>query len=363
MTTGRDACVYMPQLRQVKRLLQVASVESFRHVTLVGCSGSRSSTSRPSRRAATAATALRHSLDLARHAERLGFTALLARRASQHARHRQRGDRRRHRARRRRHADHPRRRGRHHAAQPRAARRRRAVRHARIALSRAHRSRAGPRARAPTRQPRARCAARCQSDPDAFPQDVLELMAYFAAGRTDRRFSAVPGRGLARADLDPRLEPVRRAGRRRARPAIRVRVALRARGDDAGARDLPRELPAVAALAQPYVMLGVNVVAADTDDEARFLGYVGPRRRSPTCARVCRRRCRRRAGSGRRRSCRSAACRSKRRRRSRWSDPPATVRDGIRALRRADAPRRIDRRLAHLRLRRACAVGTRSCRS
>ena len=66
----------------------------------------------------------------------LGLPPLLARRAPRHAGHRQRGDGGRHRPRRRRHVDHPRRRRRHHAAEPRAARDRRAVRHARVALSR-----------------------------------------------------------------------------------------------------------------------------------------------------------------------------------------------------------------------------------
>ena len=52
-----------------------------------------------------------------------------------------------HRPRRRRHLDDPRRRGRHHAAQPRAAGDRRAVRHAGVALPGPHRSRPRPRAR------------------------------------------------------------------------------------------------------------------------------------------------------------------------------------------------------------------------
>ena len=76
----------------------------------------------------------------------LGLHALLAGRAPQHAGHRQRGDGGADRARRRRHVAHPRRRRRHHAAQPRAVAGGRAVRHAGVAVSRPHRSRAGPRA-------------------------------------------------------------------------------------------------------------------------------------------------------------------------------------------------------------------------
>ena len=44
-----------------------------------------------------------------------------------------------------------------------------------------------------------------------------------------------PGRRPRRPDLAARLEPVQRAAGRRARPAVRLRVALRARPSDAGA--------------------------------------------------------------------------------------------------------------------------------
>ena len=54
---------------------------------------------------------------------------------------------------------------------------------------------------------------------DAFPQDVVELMAYFR-GRAGPAGARGAGRGPRGADLDPRLEPVRRAARRRARPAV-----------------------------------------------------------------------------------------------------------------------------------------------
>ena len=74
-----------------------------------------------------------------------------------------------------------------------------------------------------------------QANPDEFPRDVMELIDYFRDPQPGQQVRAVPGAGLRRADLDPRLEPVRRAGRRGARPAVLVRVALRAaaaaRGD------------------------------------------------------------------------------------------------------------------------------------
>ena len=64
-----------------------------------------------------------------------------------------------------------------------------------------------------------------------------------AKGRTDHPGS--PGNGPERAALDPRIQPVRRASRRRARPAVCLRLALHARGADAGARALSRGLQTV----------------------------------------------------------------------------------------------------------------------
>ena len=172
----------------------------------------------------------------------VGLPPLLAGRASQHARHRQRGDLGRDRARR--------------------AAARRTIRvgaggimlpnHSPLAIAEQFgtleslypgpdRSRARPRAGI-RRPDRARAAAQL-------------------AGRRGRRLSAGraradrllprrrrPGARRARrrpagADLDPRLEHVRRAARRGARPAVRVRLALRAGADDAGDRALPRAVP------------------------------------------------------------------------------------------------------------------------
>ena len=87
------------------------------------------------------------------------------------------------------------------------------------------------------------------SSADTFPQDVLELQALLGDPQPGQAVRRVPGVGLARAALDPRVEPLRRAARGGARPAVRVRVALRARRTPAGARDLSRSLPAVRAAA------------------------------------------------------------------------------------------------------------------
>ena len=106
---------------------------------------------------------------------------------------------------------------------------------------------------------------------DNFPQDVVELMGYFEPAAPDQRLRAVPGEGeqvevwvlgsslygaqlaamlglpyafashFAPAELDHALEIYR-------------------------SRFQPSER-----LAKPYAMLGVNVVAAETDEEAKFL--------------------------------------------------------------------------------------------
>ena len=102
---------------------------------------------------------------------------------------------------------------------------------------------------------------------------MIELLAYFREPEPGQPVRAVPGAGLE--------VPIWILGRacsarswRRARPAVRVRLALRAgelieRWTCTAAFKPSRSWP------RPYVMLGVNVVAADTDDEARFLASSG----------------------------------------------------------------------------------------
>ena len=95
--------------------------------------------------------------------------------------------------------------------------------------------------RAPgTDQRTLRALRRDRTSADTFPQDVVELQALLGDRAAGPGGAGGARHGLARAALDSRLEPLRRAARRRARPAVRVRVALRARRADAGARDLPR---------------------------------------------------------------------------------------------------------------------------
>jgi luciferase family oxidoreductase group 1 len=113
------------------------------------------------------------------------------------------------------------------------------------------------------------------ADPDSFPQDVLELMAYFAAAQDGQPVTAVPGAGLR--------VPIWILGSSTFGAQVAAALGLPfsfashfapAMLFDALRIYRERFTPSPA-LAAPYVMLGVNVVAADTDDEADFLASSG----------------------------------------------------------------------------------------
>jgi luciferase family oxidoreductase group 1 len=109
------------------------------------------------------------------------------------------------------------------------------------------------------------------SDPDQFPQDVLELMAYFGPAEAESMIHAVPGTGLKvpiwilgsslfGAQLAAMLGlPYAFASHFAPAYMMQAIEVYRSRFEPS------------ATLAKPYVMLGYNVFAADTDDEARFL--------------------------------------------------------------------------------------------
>jgi luciferase family oxidoreductase group 1 len=107
------------------------------------------------------------------------------------------------------------------------------------------------------------------SDADEFPQDVVELMGYFAA-EPKQAVRAVPGQGL---DIPVWILGSSLFGAQLAAalglpfafashfaPAQMLQAVALYR---ASFRPSPR-------LAKPYVMLGFNVFAADTDEEAQF---------------------------------------------------------------------------------------------
>ena len=113
------------------------------------------------------------------------------------------------------------------------------------------------------------------ANPDAFPQDVMEVMDYFRAPEPGQSVRAVPGGGLS--------VPIWILGSSTFGAQVAAALGLPfsfashfapALLDEAAAIYRERFKPS-AQLQQPHLMLGVNVVAADTDDEARFLASSG----------------------------------------------------------------------------------------
>jgi luciferase family oxidoreductase group 1 len=112
------------------------------------------------------------------------------------------------------------------------------------------------------------------SDPDEFPQDVLELMAYFAP-QDGQHVRAVPGAGLT--------VPLYILGSScfgaQVAAALGLPFAFASHFAPAQMMEALQTYRSnfrpSAQLAQPYSILGVNVVAAATDEEARFLATSG----------------------------------------------------------------------------------------
>jgi len=114
-----------------------------------------------------------------------------------------------------------------------------------------------------------------QNNPDEFPRDVLELMSFFRNVEPGQPVQAVPGAGLR--------VPIWILGSSLFGAQLAAAMGLPfsfashfapARLHDAIAIYRDRFTPSEF-LEKPFVMLGVNVIAADTDDEARFLASSG----------------------------------------------------------------------------------------
>ena len=131
--------------------------------------------------------------------------------------------------------------------------------------------------RAPGTDPAAARALRrtLNSNPDEFPRDVLEVMAFFRDPQPTQSVRAVPGAGLK--------VPIWILGSStfgaQVAAALGLPFAFASHFAPAHMRDAieiyrSRFEPSEH-LAEPYLMLGVNVVAADTDDQARFLASSG----------------------------------------------------------------------------------------
>jgi luciferase family oxidoreductase group 1 len=131
--------------------------------------------------------------------------------------------------------------------------------------------------RAPgTDRPAARALRRTlNANPDDFPNDLLELMALFRECEPDQIVQAVPGAGV---DV-----PIWILGSSTFGAQVAAELGLPFSFASHFAPQLLFEAMRLyrdgfkpsERLTRPYVMLGVNVVAAPTDDEARFLASSG----------------------------------------------------------------------------------------
>jgi len=107
--------------------------------------------------------------------------------------------------------------------------------------------------------------------PDSFPQDVLELQSYFQPAKPGQLVRAVPGEGLN--------VPLWLLGSSLFSAQLAAALGLPFAFASHFAPDLMKPAMEIyrsqfkpsAALAQPYVMLGLNVFAADNDEQARRL--------------------------------------------------------------------------------------------
>ncbi len=224
------------------------------------------------REGGTVAEALAIALRTAQHAESARLHPLLAGRTPQHGGHRQL----RHGGAGRLHVaggtqPHPRRLGRRHAAQPCAAGRGRGLRHAGRVATPAASTSAWAAPRAPTSRPCARCAATGSRPRMISRATSASCSACWPPPSPEQTRDRHARRGHRRADLAARLQPVLGPPGGRTRPALRLCFALRAAPAAAGDRPLPQTVSPVDRARKPYVMIGVPLIAAPTDDEAEFL--------------------------------------------------------------------------------------------
>jgi luciferase family oxidoreductase group 1 len=131
--------------------------------------------------------------------------------------------------------------------------------------------------RAPGTDPSAAMALRrtLASNPEEFPRDVLEVMALFREAQPGQRVQAVPGAGLN--------VPIWILGSSTFGASVAAALGLPFAFASHFAPAMLNEAIEIyrtrfepsEQLARPYLMLGVNVVAAETDAEARFLASSG----------------------------------------------------------------------------------------
>jgi luciferase family oxidoreductase group 1 len=109
------------------------------------------------------------------------------------------------------------------------------------------------------------------SDPDAFPQDVLELLSYFETPKPGQRVRAFPGAGLDVAVwiLGSSLFGAQVAAEFGLPFAFASHFAPELLGP--AVQIYRQRFKPSARLARPHAMLGLSVIAADTDAEAELL--------------------------------------------------------------------------------------------
>jgi luciferase family oxidoreductase group 1 len=109
------------------------------------------------------------------------------------------------------------------------------------------------------------------SDPDAFPQDVLELLSYFQPPTPGQRVHAFPGAGLDVAVwiLGSSLFGAQVAAEFGLPFAFASHFAPELLGP--AVQIYRQRFKPSARLARPHAMLGLSVIAAETDDEAKLL--------------------------------------------------------------------------------------------
>ncbi|MBP0444449.1 LLM class flavin-dependent oxidoreductase [Roseomonas sp. SSH11] len=110
-----------------------------------------------------------------------------------------------------------------------------------------------------------------QGDVDSFPQDVMELMAYFRPAQPGQRVQAVPGAGL---EVPVWILGSSTYGAQLA-AALGLPYAFASHFAPAALHDAiaiyrERFRPS-GHIEKPHVMIGVNLHAAPTDEEARFI--------------------------------------------------------------------------------------------
>jgi len=121
--------------------------------------------------------------------------------------------------------------------------------------------------RAPTWPPRGP-APRSRRQRGSFPEDVQELQSYLEPLHAGQKIQAVPGTGL-RVPIWLLGSSLFSANWPPCSACLCLRLPLCAGRPDAGAGALPAQVQALAAARAAARHDGVNVFAADTDEEAR----------------------------------------------------------------------------------------------